>query len=143
MTMRAPAEILFPQWVTLSERYRVIFRERRSTGHNQQFENRVSVDIGDALGTAYTVSFDQELNGQECFFHWHGHGAERIRVGFGERLFAVRTTETAQAISVFSKALTINLARLASHCFYSVFYHHHIATFYYERALFINAKVTI
>ena len=29
MTMRAPAEILFPQWVTLSERYRVIFRERR------------------------------------------------------------------------------------------------------------------
>src|ERR1017187_4321806 len=29
MTMRAPAEILFPAWVTLSEHYRVIFRERR------------------------------------------------------------------------------------------------------------------
>ena len=27
--MRATAEILFPEWVTLSERYRVSFRERR------------------------------------------------------------------------------------------------------------------
>jgi hypothetical protein len=25
----APAEILFPEWVTLTERYRIIFRERR------------------------------------------------------------------------------------------------------------------
>jgi hypothetical protein len=28
--MRASAEILFPEWVSLSEHYRVILRERRS-----------------------------------------------------------------------------------------------------------------
>jgi hypothetical protein len=38
-------------------------------------------------------------------------------MGFGVGLFAVRAAKTAKAIAVFSEALTIDVASLASHCF--------------------------
>jgi hypothetical protein len=56
-------------------------------------------------------------------------------MGFGVGLFAVRASKTAKAIAMFSEALTIDLAILASHCFSGFCLVHH--GFNIQRALVV------
>jgi hypothetical protein len=46
-------------------------------------------------------------------------------MGFGVGLFAVRAAETEQPVSMFSEALTADIASLASQCFRGFYFVHH------------------
>jgi hypothetical protein len=60
-------------------------------------------------------------------------------MGFGEGLFALRATKSAESVSMFPEALTIDIAGFASHCFHCFVGLHHMLIFYYERTLFSSA----
>jgi len=61
------------------------------------------------------VAFDQELESEQRLIFPRVHVAERPGVGFSIGALALRATETAQAVAVPSKALTICTAVLATH----------------------------
>jgi hypothetical protein len=57
------------------------------------------------------------------------HFAKGELMSFGEGLAALRATETAQSIPMFSKALSINLACAASHCLCDLLFIHRYGYF--------------
>jgi hypothetical protein len=69
------------------------------------------------LRGAKRVAFNQELQGKRGPVCGEVHRSQRPLMRFGVGLFAVRAAETEQPVSMFSEALTNDVASLASHCF--------------------------
>ena len=67
------------------------------------------------------VSLDHEAQGQHNALLGDVGAIQRGLVGFGARLMAPRAAKAAQTVAVFSKALTRDIARFASHCCFSLF----------------------
>ena len=94
-------------------------------GLNQEAHQCVDVQIGNPFSAADRVAFEQKAKGQDGFFLGDVHRIKNPLVGLGVSLFAVRAAEPAKSIAMFSKALAIHVARLASysHCGFCIAHH--------------------
>jgi hypothetical protein len=87
------------------------------TGGNEDFHDRVDVEIGNALRAPQAVTFDQQPKGEHDAILRDIGAFERGLVGFRVGLLAERATKTAKTVAMFAEALTSSIARSASHCF--------------------------
>jgi len=85
------------------------------TSENQELHNRIAVQLRDSLGAANASSFEQQLNGKQCFILGDSHSPKKPDMLFGVSLTAFRAAISRQPIAVLTKLLTFNVAISAIH----------------------------
>jgi len=78
---------------------------------HEQPENRVAVQLRDALNCADAGALDKKLNRQQRLIFRHRHGSEQPLVLFRVRLAALHAAEALKAIAVLAALLAFTIAR--------------------------------
>jgi hypothetical protein len=82
---------------------------------NQQPQNRVAVQSGDALCGANRSAFEQKLNRQKCLIFRNRHIAKQASTSFGIGLATLPTAETAKAVALRPELHAFAVASRAIH----------------------------
>src|SRR5260370_10116116 len=85
-------------------------------GQYEQPENRVSMNLGNALDAADAHTLDQQCQDHDCLVERQAHFVQGALVRFCERLAALRTAEALKAVTMLPETIAGNLARVARHC---------------------------
>lgn len=92
---------------------------------NEQAHDRVPIQMRDALSAANRIALKQQLQGERGPILGDVHCTQSPRVPLGVGPLALRAAETPQAVPMFPEALTIDIARPASHCLCGFFVVYH------------------
>ena len=83
----------------------------------QDLQNRIAMDASQALGGPNRGSFDEQIEDSQDLFSGHRHASNERLSRFAVGLPALRATKPERAVSVNTRALAIDLAGSAKHCF--------------------------
>jgi hypothetical protein len=95
-------------------------------GKNQQAHDGIPMQSRNALGSADTGSFDEQLHCKQPFIFGNDHGAKQAGVIFGVGFPTLYTAEALKAVAMFPEFAALCVAIFASHCLIRICLPHHV-----------------